>query len=266
MSHPTPQAMSRPRRPMIASRHNTPGIALLEKPRTMEVIPVLDLMGGSVVRARMGDRAHYRPIATPLRPGSDPLDVEGGLMRTGAFERFYVADSDAIAGKGEHRGVLGRLRSELDLELWVAGGIADLAAARDWLDAGLGYLVLGSEMQTDAAPVRHLSADPRVVLSLDFRGEDFLGPPALLDEPDAWPDRVIVMTLARVGSGAGPDFSRIAAIRALAGPRKLHAAGGIRGAADLADLARAGVAGALVASCLHPRPLPAPLIPALRGN
>src|SRR6266496_2091595 len=92
------------------------------------------------------------------------------------------------------------------------------------------------------------AGDPRVVLSLDFRGEHFLGPPALLAEPDAWPDRVIVMTLAHVGSGAGPDFSRIAAIRALAGPRKLYAAGGIRGAADLADLARAGVAGALVAS------------------
>ncbi len=76
-----------------------------------------------------------------------------------------------------------------------------------------------------------------------MRGPNFLGPPALLAEPDAWPDRVIVMTLARVGSGAGPDFSRIAAIRALAGPRKLYAAGGIRGAADLADLARAGVAG-----------------------
>ena len=231
----------------------------------MEVIPVLDLMGGSVVRARMGDRAHYRPIATPLSPGSDPLDVARGLLRIGAFERFYVADLDAIAGKGEHRVVLCRLRSELDLELWVDGGIADLAAARDWLDAGLGYLVLGSETQTDAAPVRHLSADPRVVLSLDFRGEHFLGPPALLAEPDAWPDRVIVMTLARVGSGAGPDFSRIAAIRALAGPRKLYAAGGIRGAADLADLARAGVAGALVASCLHDGALTARDIAALSG-
>ncbi len=209
----------------------------------MEVIPVLDLMGGSVVRARKGERAHYRPIATPLAPGSDPLDVARGLLRIGAFERFYVADLDAIAGKGEHRAVLRRLRSELGLELWVDGGIADLAV-----------------------PVRRLCGDPRVVLSLDFRGEDFLGPPALLAEPDAWPDRVIVMTLARVGSGAGPDLARIAAVRALAGPRKLYAAGGIRGAADLAALARAGVAGALVASCLHDGALSAQDIAALGGK
>jgi len=74
------------------------------------------------------------------------------------------------------------------------------------------------------------------------------------------------MTLARVGSGAGPDLARIAAIRARAGPRKLYAAGGIRGAADLADLARAGVAGALVASCLHNGALTGRDIAALRDT
>ncbi len=217
----------------------------------MEVIPVLDLMAGSVVRARRGERARYRPITTPLSPSSDPLEVARGLLGIGPFERFYVADLDAIAGTGDHCAVLRRLRSELDLELWVDSGIADPAAARDWLDAGFGHLVLGSETQTDVTLLRRLSGDPRVVLSLDFRGDDFIGAPALLGEPDAWPDRVIVMTLARVGSGTGPDLARIAAIRAPAGKRKLYAAGGIRGAADLVDLTRAGVAGALVASCLH---------------
>jgi HisA/HisF family protein len=251
---------------MIASPQNTPGIGLLDKARTIEVIPVLDLMGGAVVRARMGQRERYRPIATPLSPGSDPLDVARGLLRIAGFERFYVADLDAIAGNGDQGAVLRRLKSELAVELWVDGGIAEIAAARDWLGAELGCLVLGSETQTDATLVRRLCGNPRVVLSLDFRGEDFLGPPALLAEPDAWPDRVIVMTLARVGSGAGPDFSRIAAIRALAGPRKLYAAGGIRGGADLADLARAGVAGALVASCLHDGALNGAEIVALGGT
>jgi len=229
----------------------------------MDVIPVLDLMGGSVVRARMGQRERYRPIVTPLAPGSDPVDVARGLLGIGAFERFYVADLDAIARKGDHRAVLGRLKSELDVELWVDPGIGDDGAARDWLAAELGCLVLGSEVQTDLGLVRRLRGDPRVVLSLDFRGDEFLGPPALLAEPDAWPDRVIVMTLARVGSGAGPDFSRIAKIRAGAGERRLYAAGGIRGTADLADLARAGVAGALVASCLHDGTLGAQEIAAL---
>jgi len=117
-------------------------------------------------------RAEHQVNLFLLKDGSKHSCCTQGI---GAFERFYVADLDAIAGGGDHRAVLRRLRSELDLELWVDGGIADLAAARDWLAAGLGLLVLGSETQTDAALVRRLCGDPRVVLSLDFRGDDFLG-------------------------------------------------------------------------------------------
>ncbi len=59
------------------------------------------------------------------------------------------------------------------------------------------------------------------------------------------------MTLERVGLGDGPDFATLAAIKARAGGRELFAAGGVRGAEDLAALARRGVAGALIASALH---------------
>ena len=59
------------------------------------------------------------------------------------------------------------------------------------------------------------------------------------------------MTLERIGLGDGPDFMTLAAIKARAGERDLFAAGGVRGAEDLAALARTGVAGALMASALH---------------
>ena len=89
------------------------------------------------------------------------------------------------------------------------------------------------------------------MLSLDFRGEEFLGPPEILDNVDLWPERVIVMTLAKVGMGAGPDLARVAGIAARAGGRRVYAAGGVRGLDDLRALARAGAAGALVATALH---------------
>jgi len=57
--------------------------------------------------------------------------------------------------------------------------------------------------------------------------------------------------LARVGSGAGPDLDTLASIRDAAPDRKVYAAGGVRDNADLVTLKRAGIAGALVASCLH---------------
>ena len=89
------------------------------------------------------------------------------------------------------------------------------------------------------------------MLSLDFRGETFQGPEKILTNPKLWPRRVIVMTLARVGSGEGPDLAQLAAIGSIAEGREIYAAGGVRDAADLAALKAAGAAGALVATALH---------------
>ena len=218
----------------------------------MEIIPVLDLMGGAVVRARMGERHLYAPIVTPLAATSDPLDVARGLLAVHPFSTLYVADLDAIEGRGDNGAALRRITHECPgVSLWVDNGIAEAAAAARWLDGGIGSLVLGSETQRDAALVRQLAADDRVVLSLDFRGDAFQGPAGILDDPSAWPARVIAMTLARVGSGAGPDVERLAEVQRIAPGRRIYAAGGVRNAADLAALAHAGIAGALVATALH---------------
>lgn len=216
----------------------------------MDVIPVIDLKDGTVVRARMGQRELYRPIETPLSPTSDPVDVARGLLSIFPFATLYVADLDSIGGIGTNRASLARLKQAFpQLTLWVDSGIADMRAAADWLSQGLGHVVLGSETQADMSVVSHFTKDARVVLSLDFRGADFQGPPALLTDTQCWPRRVIAMTLDRVGSHAGPDLDRLRAIKAAAG--EVYAAGGVRDAADLRALAQAGIAGALVASSLH---------------
>jgi len=218
----------------------------------MEIIPVLDLKGGLVVRARMGERHLYAPIVTPLAATSDPLDVARGLIAVHPFATLYVADLDAIEGRGDNGAALRRIKLGCPtVSLWVDNGIAEAAAAARWLDDGIGSLVLGSETQRDATLVRALARDDRVVLSLDFRGQSFQGPREILDDPAAWPARVIAMTLARVGSGAGPDLDRLAAIARIAAGRRIYAAGGVRDATDLAALARAGIAGALIATALH---------------
>jgi phosphoribosylformimino-5-aminoimidazole carboxamide ribotide isomerase len=218
----------------------------------MEIIPVLDLKGGVVVRARMGERHLYAPIVTPLAATSDPLDVARGLLAVHPFATLYVADLDAIEERGDNSGALREItRGCPGVSLWVDNGIADAAAAARWLDAGIGSLVLGSETQTDGALVRDLARDVRVILSLDFRGSAFQGPSDILDDTSVWPARVIAMTLARVGSGAGPDVERLSEVRRIAPGRRVYAAGGVRDAADLAALAHAGIAGALVATALH---------------
>jgi phosphoribosylformimino-5-aminoimidazole carboxamide ribotide isomerase len=218
----------------------------------MKVIPVLDLKGETVVRARMGQRDQYRPIETPLSRTSDPVDVARGLLSVHPFDTLYIADLDAIEGRGDNSATLARLRQSCpQLTLWVDNGIADIRRAVDWLASGADHLVLGSEAQTDPALARRFVDDDRVALSLDFRGPVFQGPPELLADTACWPRQVIVMTLARVGSGAGPDLDRLAAVRAIAGERSVYAAGGVRDAQDLAALKRLDIAGALVATSLH---------------
>jgi len=60
------------------------------------VIPVLDLRGGRVVRARRGERSSYAPIETPLAKGSAPDAVARGLVEAWPAAILYVADLDAI--------------------------------------------------------------------------------------------------------------------------------------------------------------------------
>jgi len=178
-------------------------------------------------------------------------------MSVHRFSTLYVADLDAIERNGDNRAALVRVKDAFPgLTLWVDNGIGSLDAAKHFLESELGHLVLGSETQTGLDLIRHVAQDPRVVLSLDFRTDAFQGSPTLLDQPACWPRRVIAMTLARVGSGAGPDLERLRTIRDAAATdttmsRQIYAAGGIRDAADLTILQELSIAGALVASCLH---------------
>ena len=218
----------------------------------MEVIPVIDLKNGAVVHARMGMRSEYAPIQTLLSPTSRPNDVARGLLSIFPFKKFYVADLDAIEHKGDNNAALRQLSAEHpDVVFWVDAGIADVHDAERWLEAGLGHLVIGSETQRDSELIRHLGRNERTILSLDFRGDAFLGPVSLLNDANTWPAKIIVMTLARVGSASGPDMNRLAAIKSRVVNGRLYAAGGVRDAGDLALLAQAGTAGALVATSLH---------------
>jgi len=233
----------------------------------MQIVPVIDLRGGEVVRAVEGRRAAYRPIVTPLARTSAPRDVVAGFLRLHPFDAVYVADLDAIEGRGDHRAAVAELAEAFpDLRFWVDGGARDAGQARDWLALEQADLVIGSESLASAQALRDLAGEPRLLLSLDFRGEEFLGPAELLDRPALWPRRVIVMTLARVGAMGGPDMERLRAVAARAPGRRLYAAGGLRDARDLAALGAVGAVGALVASALHNGTLAGPNIAAVQNR
>ena len=218
----------------------------------MRIIPVLDLKGGVVVRAQMGQRDSYRPIVTPLSASPDPVAVAEGLRTLFPFPTFYIADLDAIEGRAANTAVLARLRAMHDApELWVDAGIASADRLAAALREPMLHPVLGSESQQDDALLRRFRDHPGVILSLDFFADGFRGPPSLLDQPALWPQKVIVMTLASVGAAAGPDFARLEEIKRRSGSRSVIAAGGVRDEADIRALSSLGIAAALVATSLH---------------
>lgn len=221
--------------------------------RNFTIIPVLDLKDGAVVHAKAGNRAAYRPIASPFGAADDPVAIARGLLAITGSPALYIADLDAIAGSGDH---FERVRGLADAlpgtTLWIDAGFSGVADCAGWLPLGA-TLVIGSESLAAVDDWReiHAAFGERVVLSLDFDAGGSQGPQALFADPALWPRRVIVMSLARVGTDAGPDIERLKAIIAMADGRAIFAAGGIRDARDLAALASLQAHGTLVATALH---------------
>jgi phosphoribosylformimino-5-aminoimidazole carboxamide ribotide isomerase len=217
----------------------------------MDVIPAIDVRHAIAVRARGGRRADYRALETPLAAGSDPVAVALGLRSLFAFPRLYVADLDGIEGRGRNAALPGRIAAALPgVELWIDdGGLPPRSPSA----VPAVTPVIGSESVTTAdglEALRQLPADS-FVLSLDFSAADFLGPARLLEETQHWPERIIVMTLSRVGGAGGPDLRRIADIAARGATRRVYAAGGVRHSADVTAARAAGAAGAIAATALH---------------
>lgn len=213
----------------------------------MQIIPVIDLKAGVVVHAVRGDRQYYRPIhhISRLTAASDPRQVIAALLALHPFQRFYLADLDAIQGLGSHDREIGELLAAYpQLEFWVDNGcrLTPGAALRT---AANQVVIIGTESQPQAA-----ACPEDCILSLDYR-QQATGDPAWFRDAGYWPRRLIVMTLQRVGSDSGPDYELLAELSSTHPDRQFIAAGGVRDGRDLQRLAAMGMHGVLLATALH---------------
>jgi phosphoribosylformimino-5-aminoimidazole carboxamide ribotide isomerase len=228
----------------------------------MRVIPVIDLKGGVAVHAVRGDRERYRPLRSRIAEGSDPVQLTRAVRERFGLDELYVADLDAIGGGPGSPDVVAALAREG--RVMVDAGTAAATGVARLLELGVARVVIGTESLPSADAFRRLIAevpDAPLVLSLDLRRGHLVSPyPALsgIDAVDALARfaeagarEAIVLDLARVGSGEGPDVTLLGELHARFPDVELLAGGGVRDAADLRALAGAGASGALVATALH---------------
>jgi len=230
----------------------------------MQVIPVLDLLNGIVVRGVGGRRDEYRPVESRLVDKADALSIACAFRDELGLTRLYIADLDAIVHQRPNLDIYRSLSQE-GFELLVDAGLRNVEAARPIMTAGAAQLIAGLETwpgPDELACLVDLLGRERVIFSLDLKGGRALGDLENWGITDpceigcravqAGVAEMIVLDLAQVGGGMGIStlglcgklLARFSDLRVITG-------GGVRNAADLLQLAEAGIDAALVASSLH---------------
>ena len=247
----------------------------------MRVIPALDLRAGRAVWARGGHRADYAPadsVLLPEREAGDALALAGAFRERLGCDECYVADLDAITGGRPQHALLESLAAVAG-PLLVDGGVADPVAAKAVVAHGAARVVVGLETLPSFAALREIAraiGSARVVFGLDLRG----GTPVVRSGARhratpleltraavaAGVPALLVLDLARVGTGRGADLHLVAEIRRAHPTVELLAGGGVGALRDLERLADAGCDGALVATALHDGGLGKHDLDAVRGR
>jgi len=226
----------------------------------VDVIPAVDVQGGRCVRLRQGEHAQATVYA------DDPVVAARRFIDSGAA-RLHVIDLDAARGLPVRDSVasVGRMVTACvaaGCAVQVGGGIRDVDAALQWLDAGASLVIIGSvaARDPDVATAICIAAQGRVLLGLDVRAgvarvqgwtEDGLTAAELLRTWRTWPAAALVYTdTMRDGVLAGPDLDGLRSCQELYGGPVI-ASGGIGSVDDIIACAAAGAAGVVVGKALY---------------
>jgi phosphoribosylformimino-5-aminoimidazole carboxamide ribotide isomerase len=223
----------------------------------MRCILACDLLGGIVVRGVRGDRERYRPISeySKIVATSVPEEVIGAMKP----RETYIADLDRILGRGDNLPVIREL-SKITRTMVDAGAATPEDVAR--LRPVSHSVILGTETAS-LALIRECHSSNTIV-SVDMKGGQMMAAdPALRRSPlevirlldDFALDAIVLLDVARVGSGEGVDFGLLEAA-ASASRHEIIAGGGVRDVEDLDRIGAAGGAGAIIASAVHSGAIP----------
>jgi phosphoribosylformimino-5-aminoimidazole carboxamide ribotide isomerase len=239
----------------------------------VQILPVIDLLQGQVVRGIAGRRADYKPMISRLTTSTDPIDVALAFRDHFGFDELYVADLDAIAGAPPAVAVFAELQRR-GFCLWVDAGLCLVFDMAPLMECGVACVVAGLETVHGPAAFAEILekiTPRRVVFSLDLKEGRPLGAAARWSANDPFAiaaqavalgvERILVLDLARVGAEGGAGTEPLCRSLRKSYPHlEITAGGGVRDLHDVTTLQLAGVDRLLVASALHDGRLTRPML------
>ncbi len=245
------------------------------KPR---LIPVLDVMGGRVVRAIAGRRQEYQPVVSKLTANTNPGTVAAALLAASGATEMYVADLDAITRQHRLSSAVLELLMQSTVPVWLDAGLGPQFDILDLPPVPRLRPVIGFETCRTPDFLRDFLFTPgtqTIAFSIDLENGTLIGNYGgwgMRDAHDAIGlarsvmelgiRTLIVLDIARVGTGTGSGTEPLLkAIRSEFPAVELIAGGGVKTWEDVDRLGEAGADGVLVASALHdgtitfPRPV-----------
>lgn len=229
----------------------------------MQIIPVIDILNGVVVRGIAGERQKYAPINSMLTESRDPSVIVQVLQDEFGLTDFYVADLDAIQARRMNRCTIAEL-AQLPGKMHADCGVRTKTDIQDQLDLGVERVVVALEtvasLDAASAMLQEFGSES-LVFSVDMKnGKPLAGAEWGDDSPseicrlviDAGFERLILLDLSAVGTDGGtPTLELCKQVRNQFADVQIITGGGIRGVNDLQLAKDAGVDGLLVASALH---------------
>jgi phosphoribosylformimino-5-aminoimidazole carboxamide ribotide isomerase len=222
----------------------------------MIAVPAVDVREGACVQLVGGA---YDAERVRL---ADPPAVARCWVECG-FTRLHAVDLDAATGRGDNAPVLRELVAGAGAPVAVGGGVRTDAQLDEWLAAGAATVVVGTRAVEDpawlaAAAARHPA---RLVVAADVRGRRVVtrgwtadgGPDveAFAASLGSLPlAGLLVTAVHREGRMQGPDLALVRAVAA-ATALPVFASGGIATLHDLERLQDAGAAQAVLGMALY---------------
>jgi len=132
----------------------------------LELIPAIDLKDGQCVRLRQGRMDDDTVFS------SDPVAIAEQWWQQGT-RRLHIVDLDgAFAGEPRNAGLIEQICSRLpELKVQIGGGIRSEAIAKHYIDAGVSWVIIGTQAVREPALVSALCKQHpgSVIVGLDAR-------------------------------------------------------------------------------------------------